>query len=97
MPGPLFTRLDNASGPIDSLSSNAIGNIVKRAIAAAGIDARQTGTHSLRSGFICEAGIAGVSTLLIAAHVGHKSVESTARYFRPGSVFRANCAGLVGL
>jgi integrase len=96
-PGPLFTRLDNASGAIDSLSANAIGNIVKQAIAAAGIDARQTGTHSLRSGFICEAGIAGVSTLLIAAHVGHKSVESTARYFRPGSLFRANCAGLVGL
>ena len=96
--GPLFTRQDNASGTdIDPLSCNAIGKIVKSAIAGAGIDARQYGPHSLRSGFITEAGIAGASTLVIAAHVGHKSLESTARYFRPASLFRANCAGLVGL
>jgi integrase len=95
--GPLFSRLDSASGTADPLSTNAIGNIVKAAIAGAGIDARQYGPHSLRSGFITEAGIAGASTLLIAAHVGHKSVESTARYFRPAGLFRANCAGLVGL
>ena len=97
-PGPLFTRLDNASGTdLHPLSCNAIGKIVKGAIAGAGIDARQYGPHSLRSGFITEAGIAGASTLVIAAHVGHKSLESTARYFRPASLFRANCAGLVGL
>ena len=96
--GPLFTRLDKASSPaVDPLSSNAIGKIVKSAIAGAGIDARQYGPHSLRSGFITEAGIAGASTLVIAAHVGHKSLESTARYFRPASLFRANCAGLLGL
>jgi integrase len=66
-PGPLFTRLDNASQRFsDSLSCNAIAEIVKSAIAAAGIDARQYGPHSLRSGFICEAGILGLSTLAIA-------------------------------
>ena len=97
-PGPLFTRLDNASGTdLHPLSCNAIGKIVKGAIAGAGIDARQYGPHSLRSGFITEAAIAGATTLVIAAHVGHKSLESTARYFRPATLFRANCAGLVGL
>jgi integrase len=96
-PGPLFTRRNNSKTGIEPLSNRAIGRIVKGAMEGAGIDARQRGPHSLRAGFISEAGIAGASTLQIAAHVGHKSVNSTARYFRPGSLFRGNCAGLIGL
>lgn len=97
VPGPLFTRLDNASGQADALSLNAVCKIVQQSIAAAGLDAQQRGTHSLRSGFICESGVLGLSTLAISAHVGHKSVDSTAKYFRPGSLFRGNCAGMIGL
>lgn len=96
-PGALFCRLNNGRRDIQPLGLNAIGKIVKAAVAGAGIDPREYGPHSLRSGFITEAGIAGASTLVIAAHVGHQCLDSTARYFRPGSLFRANCAALVGL
>jgi integrase len=83
--------------PADPLSTKAIENIVKRGIAAAGIDARDYSPHSLRSGIITAAGIAGVNPLLIQSHVGHKSAESTSRYFRPSNLFRSNPAGLIGL
>lgn len=97
-PGPLFTRLDSAStGKLNRLSPNAIWKIVKRAIGAAGIDPREYGPHSLRSGIITAAAIAGVSALVVANHVGHTSLDSTNRYFRPTDLFRANPAGLIGL
>jgi len=96
--GPLFTRLDRGrASETEPLSCNAIAKVVKAAISRAGIDAGQFCTHSLRAGIITEAGIAGASALVIGAHVGHKSADSTARYFRPANLFRTNPAGLVGL
>ncbi len=93
--GALFTRLDNVRPRNAHLSKNAIANIVKRAIARAGLDASRFCTHSLRAGLITEAGQRGVSHLVIAAQSGHRSLDSLQRYFRPLDLFRANaCTGL---
>jgi len=96
--GPLFTRLDsNRKSETEALSFNAIGKIVKKAIAATGIDAALSGCHSLRAGLITEAGIAGVSPLVIAATSGHRSLDSLKDYFRPIGLFKACAAGQIGL
>jgi integrase len=95
--GALFGRLDHGMAGTTPLNRRSLIGIVKRCVAAAGIDESQYSPHSLRSGLITAAGIAGVSALVVGEHVGHKSPESTARYFRPANRFRMNCAGMVGL
>jgi integrase len=95
--GALFGRLDHGMAGTELLNRRSLIGIVKRCVAAAGIDESQYSPHSLRSGLITAAGIAGVSALVVGEHVGHKSPESTARYFRPANRFRMNCAGMVGL
>jgi integrase len=96
-PGPLFTQLNYRKITLAPLSLNAIGNIVKSAIALAGLDSTNYGPHSLRSGFITEAGLADVGALAIAQQSGHKSLDSLKRYFRPADLFRHNAASKVGL
>ncbi len=89
--GPVFTRLDPGRRSVtEGLSMNAIGKIIKGAIGKIGISPLDYGPHSLRAGFITEAGEAGVNHLVIAAHVGQRSLETLKRYFRPADVFRAN-------
>jgi integrase len=95
--GPLFTRLDSGrSSDVEPLSKNAIGRIVTAAIAGSGLDGRY-GPHSLRAGMITEAGLAGVSALVIAEQSGHQSLNSLKGYFRPANLFRANASGMIGL
>jgi integrase len=97
-PGPLFTRLDNGRlSALDPLTPTAVGNIVKAAIASAGIDARDYGSHSLRAGLITAAGQAGVNHLVIAETSGHRSLDSLKRYFRPENLFQACAGAWVGL
>lgn len=90
--GPVFTRLDSARRDAnEGLSMNAIAGIVKGAICRicpSSLD--RWSTHSLRAGFVVEAGLANVNPLVIARHTGHRSLESLQRYFRPADAFRAN-------
>jgi integrase len=95
--GALFSRLDNnRSNAVQRLSKNAMGGIVKKAMASIGLEGLW-GTHSTRAGIIVASGLAGASTLQIGAHVGHASPTTTAGYFRPETLFRGNVAGRVGL
>jgi len=96
--GPLFTRLD--AGAVDrraGLTGNAIRSVVKAAIGRIGLDSAEYGPHSLRAGFITEAGERGVGHLAIAGHTGHRSLDSLRRYFRPLDVFRANACTALGM
>jgi integrase len=96
-PGPLFVRLDHGGRHrVSPLTVDAIGRIVKGACAAVGLEGNY-GPHSLRAGFITEAGLAGVNALLIAEQSGHKSLESLKRYFRPANLFKANASSMIGL
>ena len=96
--GPLFTRLDRGrTSSLDGLSQNGIWEAVKGAVAKAGVDATQRGPHSLRAGCITTAAENGVNHLVLAAHTGHRSLDSLKRYFRPVNLFKANAAGRLGL
>ena len=64
-----------------------IYKIVLERAAAAGLDARRYGAHSLRAGMITALDAAGVSTAAIMSRSGHRSIATMARYVRPADSF----------
>lgn len=92
-PGPLFTSMIS---PLGRLAGDTIWVVVKAAIARV-TDATRYGPHSLRAGFITEAGLQGVPLLVIARQSGHQSLDVLQRYFRPIDAFRANPCTAIGI
>jgi integrase len=85
--GPLFTRMDATGKPTDRrLSAQSVALIVKRIVAAAGLDPRQFSGHSLRAGFITAAALAGAQEHDIQRVSGHKSADVLRQYIRDSGV-----------
>jgi integrase len=80
--GAIFRRLwkDKIGGP---LSPAAVGEIVKRRAILAGLDGDFAG-HSLRSGFVTEAGRQGISLPDVMMMTGHRSVPTVLGYIQTG-------------
>jgi site-specific recombinase XerD len=93
--GALFCAVGDRS--LRNLAPSVVGRIVKAAVQRIGLDPTRYAGHSLRSAFITEAGLAGVSHLIIAAHTGHKRMDTLKKYFRPTDIWKANATGLLGL
>ncbi len=53
--------------------------------------------HSLRSGFVTTAAIAGVPEHIIMRQTGHKKSDTIKRYIRIGNMWSENAATKVGL
>ena len=86
--GPLFRSIDrHGNVGATALTGHSIGRIVKRAAAAAGLDAAVVSGHSLRAGLITAAVLAGRSDREIMAQTGHRSVEMLTRYTRRARVW----------
>jgi len=79
------------------LSGAAVGDIVKRYAALAGLKASDFAGHSLRSGLATSASMAGASERSIMNQTGHRSEKMLRRYIRDGSLFRENAVAVVGL
>jgi len=82
--GPIFRRLWKARLG-DGLSPAAVGAIVQRRAAKAGL-VGDFGGHSLRSGFVTEGGRQGVALPALMAMTEHRSVASVIGYFQAGGV-----------
>lgn len=81
--GTIFRRLwGNRVGP--GLSAAAIGEIVKRRAQLAGLTGDWAG-HSLRSGFVTEAGKQGVPLGAVMAMTDHTNVGSVVGYYQAGA------------
>jgi integrase len=81
--GAIFRRLwGERIGP--ALSPAAIGEIVKRRARQAGLEGDWAG-HSLRSGFITEAGKQGVALGDIMAMTDHTNIDSVVGYYQAGA------------
>jgi site-specific recombinase XerD len=66
------------------LGSGAIRYIILKRFVAAGLDAAQYGTQSLRSGFYKEAALSGLGIEFVAKHAGIRSVDYLDRaHFKP--------------
>ena len=91
--GPLFRRLwKSRLGP--GLSPAAIGQIVQRRAALAGLEG-SFGGHSLRSGFVTEGARQGVALPALMAMTNHRSVGSVIGYFQAGGVAQNPAAHLL--
>ena len=80
--GAVFRRVwKNRVGP--ALSPASVGKIVQRRAQLAGLEG-DFGGHSLRSGFVTEAGKQGVPLPAVMAMTEHRSVASVVGYFQTG-------------
>lgn len=91
--GAIFRRLwGETIGP--ALSPAAIGEIVKRRAQLAGLAGDWAG-HSLRSGFVTEAGRQGVPLGSVMAMTDHTNVGSVVGYYQAGSATGNPAANLL--
>jgi integrase len=83
--GPLFRRI-NKAGRLgqDALTGTAIRDIVKARCSLAGVG-DDFSAHSLRSGFITEAGRQNMPLQETMAMTGHRSMDVVTGYFRAGA------------
>jgi site-specific recombinase XerD len=91
--GPLFSDV----GECRHMAPKAVARIVKAGVVRIGLDPTKFSGHSMRAGMITEAGLAGVSHLVIAAHTGHTRMDTLRKYFRPADIWRANATEGLGL
>ncbi|MCW8277245.1 site-specific integrase [Pseudomonas sp. PCH199] len=93
--GPLFRRLYKG-GKIgtSALSADQVARIVQRRAKLAGLEG-DWAAHSLRSGFVTEAGRQGVSLGEVMAMTEHRSVATVMGYFQAGSLLNSHAANLL--
>lgn len=81
--GAIFRRIwKGRVGP--ALHAGSVASIVKRRARLAGLEG-DFGAHSLRSGFVTEAGKQGVPLPAVMAMTEHRSVASVIGYFQAGA------------
>jgi integrase len=91
--GALFRRIRGAKAA-EPLSAQAVSHIVKRRAALAGLKG-DFGAHSLRSGFVTEAGRQNVPIREAMGLTGHRSLVTFLRYFQTGAVQKSRAATLL--
>jgi site-specific recombinase XerD len=91
--GAIFRRI-RGSCVAEALEPQAVRYIVKRRAALAGLSG-DFSAHSLRSGFMTEAGRQNVPLAEAMALTGHRSVQSALRYHQIGSVQHTRAANLL--
>jgi integrase len=93
--GPLFRRLYKG-GKVGTagLSGDQVARIVQRRAALAGLEG-DWAAHSLRSGFVTEAGRQGVPLGEVMAMTEHRSVGTVMGYFQAGSLLGSKATQLL--
>jgi site-specific recombinase XerD len=85
--GAIFRKIDRWGHVMERrLTDQTVAAIVKAAALRAGFDARQLAGHSLRSGFITAAAVAGVDSRDIMAVTGHKSQAVMQSYIQDAGI-----------
>jgi len=92
--GPLFRRVRRGGVIGDGLGAEAVRKIVQARAAQAGLQGDYT-AHSLRSGFVTEAGRQGRPLGEIMAMTNHTSVASVVGYHRAGEALSSRAGYLL--
>ncbi|KAA9173857.1 site-specific integrase [Delftia sp. BR1] len=92
--GPIFRRIRKGGHVGEPLSPAAVRDIVKQRCALAGVEGNFS-AHSLRSGFVTEAGRQNVPLPDTMALTGHSSVNTVLGYFRADSALSNRAARLL--
>lgn len=93
--GPLFRRLyKGGKVGTTALSADQVARIVQRRAKLAGLEG-DWAAHSLRSGFVTEAGRQGVPLGEVMAMTEHRSVTTVMGYFQAGSLLDSRATKLL--
>uniref|UniRef100_A0A2G7TA29 Integrase n=1 Tax=Chryseobacterium sp. B5 TaxID=2050562 RepID=A0A2G7TA29_9FLAO len=92
--GPIFRRIRKGGHVGEPLSPATVRDIVKQRCALAGVEG-DFSAHSLRSGFVTEAGRQNVPLPDTMALTGHSSVNTVLGYFRADSALSNRAARLL--
>ena len=92
--GRIFRRVLKGGHLGDALSPDSVRDIVKQRCALAGIEG-DFSAHSLRSGFVTEAGRQNVALSDTMAMTGHRSIATVMAYSRAGSSVSNRAASLL--
>lgn len=93
--GPLFRRLYRGGATGTGLSPDQVARIVQRRALLAGLAGDWAG-HSLRSGFVTEAGRQGVPLGEVMAMTEHRSVGTVMGYFQAGALLNSQATDIFG-
>lgn len=92
--GPLFRRLWGERVG-DGLSGKSIAEVIKRRARMAGLAGDWSG-HSLRSGYVTEAGRRGLPLGDVMALTGHRKIDTVMGYYRGGELGESEAGNLFG-
>ena len=92
--GPIFRRIRKGGHVAEPLTPAAVRNIVKERCALAGVEG-DFSAHSLRSGFVTEAGRQNVPLPDTMALTGHQSVNTVLGYYRADTALQNRAARLL--
>jgi integrase len=92
--GPLFRRILNER-IVEPLKDAAVREIVRRRARMAHEPLGKLSAHSLRSGFVTEAGKQGISLGETMAMTGHRSVQTVMGYYQSGELSTSRAARLL--
>lgn len=95
--GPVFRSIDrHGNVSQERLSDRSVAGIVKKRVRMADLEPSVYAGHSLRSGFLTEAGNQGKSLLEAMALSRHKTVQVAAGYHQAGAALHNETASLAG-
>jgi integrase len=92
--GPLFRRSLN-DRIVEPLKGAAVPEIVRRRAKMAHEPLGNLSAHSLRSGFVTEAGKQGISLGETMAMTGHRSIQTVMGYYQRGELSTSRAARLL--
>lgn len=95
--GPIFRPVGKGGRVCgEGIRPKTVARIVQRRALLAGLDTSLFGGHSLRSGFVTEAGMQGKPLGDIMAMSGHKTVAVVNGYYQAGNVLNSAAGKLAG-
>ncbi|MFA5306760.1 MAG: site-specific integrase [Candidatus Babeliales bacterium] len=92
--GAVFRAIDQGGTVGQALSPCDVNRIVRKRLKKAGYDETQFTAHSLRSGFVTQAGKQGKPLGDVMAMTTHKSVATAMRYYQAGAIINNSAADL---
>jgi len=96
--GPIFRAVSKGNRALPRrLTAGAVNDLLKAAVARAGLDPAAYSAHSLRAGFVTYAHLRGASDRAIAHQTRHRSLATVGTYVRIHQAWTDNAATALGL
>lgn len=96
--GPALRPVSKGNRALDrALHPESVNDLVRAAVARAGLDTARYSAHSLRAGFVTYAHLRGASDRAIAHQTRHRALASVGTYVRIHEAWTDNAATQLGL